>query len=278
VKKFILAITVALCTASFAQNSDAPKVQRPINRQRTAAQADFVDCVYNFSSGAGNTFVKFCVLATGNIAQIETPQGHEQLTQGVGTDGYSVCNADPGGAFYFDYGAVDGDSGNWGSPTLLSQSATSVKIARTTGDGIWTLTQTISLVPATPGVQVVMALKNNTAVPRTAYLVRYADINANDNVVNDFSGTANSAYGWVATIPFANNFGTGLQLKNVGTSQFGFVSGYARTTFHGPNPCNFAADSSATPLVDTDGSIALAYVDTIGAKKTKTTTLIYRGL
>jgi hypothetical protein len=278
-KNFALAITVlALCTASFAQNSDAPKAQRPINQQQAVAGTNsFINCTFNFSSGSGNTFLQYCVEDTGNITRIETPQGHELLFNGGGSDGYGVCNQDGGVASYFDYGGFDGNSANWNSPVLLSQTAKSVKIARTTLDGIWTLTQTINQVPATPAIQVVMALKNNTAVSRTAYLLRYADVNVDGNRFNDFSSTRNSAAGWIPTIPFANNFGTGLQLENVGNSHFGFVSGYARTTYHGPDPCNFAGDSSATPIVDTDGSIALVYVDTIGANKTKTTTMIYKG-
>jgi hypothetical protein len=267
----IVNVTICLVMMGWALTSQAQKVP-------AAGTASDTSCAFNFSSGTANTFLQFCVAETGNITRIETPQGHELVQDGGGTDGYGVCNVDNGVASYFDYGILDGDSGNWGSPTLLSQTAKSVKIARTTSDGIWTLTQTISLVPTTPGIQVVMALKNNTQVPRTAYLVRWADINVDGNVLNDFSSTRNGAFGWIATIPFAGNFGAGLQLENVGNSQFGFLSGYARTIFHGPNPCNFAGDSSATPIVDTDGSIALAHVDTIGANKTKTTTMIYRGL
>ena len=254
----------------------------PGQAQRARAAAPLVDsdCTFTFSSGTGNTFLQFCVADTGNITNIETPEGHEQLVTGLGTDGYGICNVDDGVASYTDYGVVDHDSGNWNNPILLAQTAKSVKIARTTSDGIWTLTQTITQVPTTPAIQVVMALKNNTAVPRQAFLVRWADINA-DNAFNDrendFSATSNTAAGWNPTIPFANNFATALQLENIGNSQFGFVSGYARTTFHGPNPCNFAGDSSGTPIADTDGSIALAFVDMIGAKKTKTTTVIYKG-
>jgi hypothetical protein len=50
-----------------------------------------------------------------------------------------------------------------------------VKIARTTVDGNWTLTQTITKVPSPASIKVVMALKNNQAVSDVAYLVRFAD-------------------------------------------------------------------------------------------------------
>jgi hypothetical protein len=264
--------TMCLALAGCALMSHAQKFPT----QAAGADSDS-SCTYNFSSGSGNTFLQYCVADTGNIVTINTPQEHTLLQPGGGTDGYGICNQDFGAASYFDWGIRGGDSGNWNSPVLLSQTPKSVKIARTTSDGNWTLTQTITQVPSTPGIQIVMALKNNTALPRAAYLVRFADVNVDSNLLNDFSSTHNGAAGWTPTIPFAGNFGTGLQLQNAGNSQFGSVSGYARTSFDGPNPCNFAADSSGTPIVNSDGSIALAYVDTIGANKTKTTTMIYRG-
>jgi len=267
-------LALFLLLVGSALSSQAQRVRAAVS------PADDQTCTFNFASGVNNTILHFCVATTGNITQIETPQGHEQLDQGFGTDGYGICDANVP-ASYFDYGVVDGDTGNWLEPTLLSKTSTSVKIARTTSDGIWTLTQTISIVPATPGIKIVMALKNNSGAAKTAYLVRYADINVDHNVsgseANDFSATRNSTAGWLATIPFAGNFGTGLQLENVGNSGFGFVSGYAQQTFHGPNPCDFAGQSSGTPLVDIDGSIVLAHVDTIGPHKTKMTTMMYRG-
>ena len=39
-----------------------------------------------------------------------------------------------------------------------------------------------------------MALKNNTAVNRSVYLFRFADVDANNNIVNNnFDGTADSS-------------------------------------------------------------------------------------
>src|ERR1700733_4288555 len=266
----VVKMTMCLALVGCALASQAQKVPTQ------ATPTDDTSCTYNFSSGSDNTFLQYCVAETGNILTINTPQGHTLLQPGAGTDGYGICNQDFGATSYFDYGIRGGDSGNWNSPVLLSQTAKSVKIARTTSDGNWTLTQTITQVPSTPGIQVVMSLKNNTALSRGAYLIRFADVNVDGTVDNDFSSTHNGAAGWIPTVPFANNFGTGLQLQNAGNSQFGFVSGYAQTVFDGPNPCNFAGNASGTPIVNSDGSIVLAYVDTIGANKTKTTTMIYR--
>ena len=67
--------------------------------------------------------------------------------------------------------------GTWGAPVLLSSTASVVRIARTTTDGLWTLTQTITKQPGVqPYAKITMALKNNTGITKDAYLVRYADV------------------------------------------------------------------------------------------------------
>jgi hypothetical protein len=233
-------------------------------------------CAYNFSAGIGYNFISFCITANGNVLQIATPDGRPQIADGY--EGYGICNETPAQA-YDDWGPW-GNSGNWGAVSVLSQNATSVKMARTTADGIWTLTQTFTIVPSTPSAKIVMALKNNTSAARVAYLVRYGDIDADyrnyGNLLNNFSATTSSALAWNSSVPFGSNNGYGLQLQNLGAPQFGYMQGFARTTFEPPNPCDFAGDSS--PLITgVDGSVALAYVDTIGAHKTKTATMVYRG-
>jgi hypothetical protein len=55
---------------------------------------------------------------------------------------------------------------------VLSHDAKSVKIARTTADGNWTLTQTITQVTGPPSAKIAMALTNNTSVTRQAFLLR----------------------------------------------------------------------------------------------------------
>jgi hypothetical protein len=146
--------------------------------------------------------VKCCVTANGNITQLETPQFHEHIAAGIFGEGYGICDA-TSGTEYFDY-ADFGDSANWGPPTLVTQSATLVKIVRTTADGAWTLTQNVTMVPgASPTVKIAMALKNNTTIDRIAFLMRYADVDANSSFINSLGATSNSAFGWDPTA-FAN--------------------------------------------------------------------------
>ena len=273
-KTTLIVIVLLLAFGSLtAQSQQTKSGQDQANATNTAP------CAFDFSSGANNTYFRFCVSATGNIPEIETPQGRAQVSFDR-HEGYGLCNESPAVAYY-DYGQF-GDSGNWGTATVVSQTAQSVKIARTTADGIWTLTQTFTLIPATPSVKVVMALKNNTAAPRVAYLVRYADIDADWNNTgvdqNNLTATTGGAFAWNASIPFGLNSGFGLALENLGQPQFGYLQGFARTTYQPPNPCDFAGDSSGSVLTSVDGSVALAYVQSIGARKTKTATMIYRGM
>jgi hypothetical protein len=270
----VVALILVLLSVSLAAQAQSAK-----SKQDLTNGPDTADCAFNFSSGANNTYFRFCVTTTGNIPEIETPQGHLQMSFDR-HEGYGLCNESPI-VVYYDYGQF-GDSGNWGAASVVSQTAKGVKIARTTIDGIWTLTQTFTLIPTTPSVKVVMALKNNTSASRVAYLLRHADIDADWNntgvVENNFSATTDGAFGWNASVPFGLNNGFGLALENVGQPQFGYLQGFARTTYQPPNPCNFAGESSGTVLTNFDGSVALTYVNPIGAGKTKTATMIYRGM
>jgi len=245
------------------------------DQPRTSKARPDVDpvCAYNFTSGSANTYLFYCVTENGNIVTLSTPEGHGQEL--FGGEGYGFCNASPGVVEYHDYAYED--SGNWNSPTLLSSNATTVKIARTTSDGIWTLTQTITQVPATPAIKIAMALKNNTAVAREVYLLRFIDADADLSRTNTLDATQNTAAAWneqTSTQPFS----FGLQIENVGTPKFGYWSGFAQNTPNGPNACAFAFNSpGGAPLVGIDGSIEMVYADAIAAHGTKTATMLYRG-
>jgi hypothetical protein len=262
----LVSLTVFFVMVGCALSSHAQQVEG-------VAPDNTVTCSFNFTANSGDKLLKFCVTANGNITQLETPAGQELISHGTIAEGYGVCNESPA-TTYFDY-AGDGDSGNWNPPTTLSSSATSVKIARTTSDGIWTLTQTFTLDKATPAVKIAMALKNNTLVTRKAYLIRYADVDAGFASSNNFDGTANSAFGWTSTAGVLDAWG--LMLKNTGV-RWSFTNGFGETTFHGPNPCAFENNWPGHIVTATDGSIVLAYSDNIAAGKTKTATMAYRGM
>jgi hypothetical protein len=289
VKKLILAVTVlAFCSLSFAQTQSATVVndqQQPKAAlvKEGAANVGPVsasgtrDCSFTFTSGANNTFLEYCVTVNGSITQLQTPSGHymiENLSSFNGGEGYGVCDVTEGGISYSSYGLDE--TANWNSATLVSQTGTSVKIARGTSDGIWTLTQTITQVSTTSSIKVVMALKNNTGVARDVYVLRFADVlsHGGDNGGFNLDGTHNTAMAWTSTnaVP-----GYGLILQNVGTSTFAY-DGFAQNTTGGPVPCNYAAHFTPGALINTDGSLVLVFVGTVPAKGTKTFNVMYKGL
>jgi hypothetical protein len=158
---------------------------------------------------------------------------------------------------------------------VLSQSAASVKICRNTSDGVWTLTQTFTKVSgASPSVKIAMALKNNTALDRTVFLMRYVNVDAAGVFQNNLDATTNSAFGWNsigANSPF------GLVLQNVGESPFNF-SGFVQNVPDGPAPCSTTLHQVPGPLTRTDGSVFMFYAGTVPKGMSRTATVSYKGL
>jgi len=284
VKKLVLAIMMmAFCSVGFAQTpgavSGAKQTEGAALAQKRGPQDASLGspftatCSFTFTSGSKNSFLKYCVTTNGNVVQFESPQGHEHIAVFDITEGYGVCdftNSDNEVA-YFDY-AGQGDSGNWGPASVVSHSSKSIKIARTTSDGVWTLTQTISqMAGPSPSAQIAMALKNNTAVDRVALLLRDADVDADGQISNNLDSTFLGAFGWNSASgphPF------GLGLESVGI--FSDVqSGVALGDPNGPNPCS--TEFVPGLYTATDGSIAMLYALNISANSSKTVTVAYRG-
>jgi hypothetical protein len=234
------------------------------------------NCSWDFTIGSGNTYLGYCVTVNGNILQIQTPFGQNML--GPNGEGYGICDQNAP-QNYTDYGVSD--TGNWQSAVVLSHSSSSVKIARTTADGNWTLTQTITKVPATSSIKVVMALKNNQLVSDVAYLVRFADaappISA--GYFAFWAGGVNSAL--ARTAQPDPNYGLQLSLAGPVSTQFSYWQGFAQSVTTGPNACAFAFNELGLNYREYGSnvsSIEMAFVGTIGAGQTKTVTLSYRGL
>jgi hypothetical protein len=72
-----------------------------------------------FKSG-GNSFLKFCVTANGNITVFQNFSGREYFHTAPIGEAYAFCDFDASKQ-YFDY-AGHGDSGNWNAPTLELES------------------------------------------------------------------------------------------------------------------------------------------------------------
>jgi hypothetical protein len=255
--------------------------ERP--KHDAASPASTQTCTYKFASGSGTTYLQFCVTVDGNIVEFQSPAGVEQLNpQGIGPrEGYGICDGFTDLAYY-DYAYTD--SGNWGAPTTVSHTATSVKIERTTSDGAWTLTQTISSVGGTnPYAKVVMALKNNSGTTKEVVLLRFANAvpdsaGSTGNFFQDYDGTVDSAWG---NTPYSSTNGSGqygLMIQNVGNpapvSIPYFRQGFATTGTAAPEPCN-ARMNLASPIVEADGSTVYYYVLQLTKDQTGTITERY---
>ena len=238
------------------------------------------NCSYSFISGSGVNYLNFCVTANGNITLLQTSsyQWIDAAASGSGGEGYGICNESPA-QNYTDYAVSD--TGNWNPPVLVSKTSTSVKIARTTSDGNWTLAQTISKVAKTASITVVMALRNNQPTSQVAYLVRFADpfLPPPSSVGDRWFATGNGAMFWFwAGEPTPS---AGLQLQNTGVAPFAYQQGFVQLVPTGPNACAFAYN--AAPYDNSENyantsSIEMAYVGPVAAGQTKTVTLTYRGL
>lgn len=258
-------VTMANAQAGRTQDAAAQQAALDAKQQYIVSGVDAtVVCSFTFSANTGNKFIKYCVTKNGNITQFESPSGNDYISLSPQGEGYGLCNFDTA-TQYFDYAGY-GDTGNWQAPTTVSSSATSVKIARTTTDGIFTLTQTISLNKGTSSATVTMALKNNTTTSRHIGLLRYADVDAGGFAGNSFDYTSRTAFGY-------NQMGFGLTLQYVsGAFSNG---GFSQAIPGGPNPCQIFTHV-AGPLSNTDGSVFLQYDMQLASKATKTVVVSYK--
>ena len=158
-----------------------------------------------------------------------------------------------------------------------------VKIARTTSDGIYTLTMTFTKVTGTtPYAKITMALKNNTAVARDVYLIRWADIDpfnatSSGSFQESFDSTINAAWGYEALdYTGANYAGHGLMLENLGVPNVTSGWGGYNLAINSPptNVCSpldvFGNDEYLGYEASVDGSVEMLYLLELGAKKTGT--------
>ena len=254
----------AVTGASINAKTNTDAVRPPVN---TA-------CTYSFTvPGKLNSFLSFCVSPNGNIVSLQSPTSNfDQIAQGGVGEGYGVCDTSTNVA-YTDWGYTE--SGNWGAPTLVSSTASAVKIARTTTDGLWTLTQTIAKQAGIqPFVHITMALKNNTGISKDAYLVRWADIDPAAAPFTDSSyaeSVDSSQYAAWAYAPLNNGIGEnslGVTLAEIGQPNvpYGF-EGLAQASSVAPNPCNPGASYSGLKT-GVDASVSMFWVLVTGPQKT----------
>jgi hypothetical protein len=292
--KFALTSVAAMflfaAIGSLAQDMQSllpPRVAHPsaansgsINVKSGAAPDSTSTCSYFFTvPGNLNSFLSFCVTVNGNIASIQSPNGFDSIAQGGVGEGYGVCDLSTG-ISYYDWAYFD--SGTWGAPVLVSSSATAVKIARTTTDGLWTLTQTIAKQPGVqPYAKITMALKNNSGITKLAYLVRYADVDpanapfTDTSFLESFDSSQYSVWGYEALNNSGGQPSVGLMLEEIGQPNvpYGF-EGIDQNTSAAPNPCSPTANYAGYQG-SVDGSVEFLWLLQIGAAKTGTVNAKY---
>jgi hypothetical protein len=245
--KFFIAMWV-LSTLALAQHQSQPAaVARSGGPDATA------ECSATFSSGIGQNNTTFCVTVNGNIAEFSV-NGLEMIEVGQVGEGYGICDGSSNTS-YFDYAYED--SGNWRSPSF-SQKGDVVTVTRETSDGVWQLRQTITNVPATgtgPGsAKISMAVKNLTGVSRVVSVLRFADVDADNNSSNnDFDFTSETAYGLAPGGLFS---GRGLGITNNTFSSSISQTAFTQFTFNGPDPCSPGEDVASQPFQG-DGSVVM---------------------
>jgi hypothetical protein len=233
-------------------------------------------CAYNFTSGTGDSVLDYCVTVNGNITSIVTTGSLNQNVAIEKAEGYGLCDQSTG-MIYNDFaGLGDAGTGSWGPATLVSQTATTLKIARTTTDGAWTLSQVVTQVGGdSPNIRIAMTLKNNSAIDKTATLIRYLDTDIAGVTPNSFDATTDGATAWNSTT-ISNSLAqaAGLVLENIGTPG-GLHTAFTQTVYWPPSPCDpFAKEGF---LFIGDGSLGLFYRPLVSAHSSVTATMMYRG-
>ena len=264
----------------------APRTQ-PMHKQTVELPAT---CTYSFSAGnlftAPASYMQYCITVNGTFANFQSPAYVEMLNQRATTyEGYGICDTGSGAAIsYYDYGD-DGNSGNWGAPSLLKNTNSMVKVQRTTNDGVWTLTQTITAIAGPPPyAQMVVALKNNTAITRFPIFLRFAGFSpdqaaAHENWNENFDSTTDSVWGYNSYSDALENGSDqyGMMLQNIGSptpiADALSWQGVAQNTQAGPNPCNLPLTTQT--VINWIGSGYLEYGLEVPAERTVTATARY---
>lgn len=261
----VLVLLLAVSSLALAQEG---------NRAALASAPSTIACAYTFSSGTGVNATQYCVTANGNITQFSNPAGNDFIANGANwnSEGYAICDFAPASPVaYYDY--ATNESGNWLPTTLVSSTTTAVKLQRVTSDGIWQVTQTIRKVPATstsPGAaKVTMAIKNVSAISRTAYFFRYADIDANNDWTTDDQMASYRQYSG------QDAFSYGLALT-ASTSPYLVEAVLYNSNGIGPNPCSVGTNFVSAGYLHGDGSGGLWYYANFAKGATKTVSMTYK--
>ena len=267
VKLTLVAAVLALSTLAFGQE--------PALNAGDASLPPSATCSFSYFSGqATTTFTRYCLGPNGNIVQLDSPSGNEFLNKGNLLEGYGLCDFTPN-ISYYDYASVD--SGNWGPTTVTTPNATTKVFVRTTTDGLFKLTQTITQIKGSASsagsIKVTMAVKNLSGIAKNNLtLLRYANVDAGSNPLNnEFVSSANSSFGQEP-----GRWGLGLTTNTFTFANNGVVFDYEPSEIiTPPNPCHYVTFVNPFAFVG-EGAIGHVYNISIPKGATKTVTMTYK--
>jgi hypothetical protein len=247
---------LVLAASALAQNNQKDGQAEPLST--TACQS-------TFTSGSGNAYLKFCVTQNGNVSMIESPQTFSQIYHGA--EGYGLCDTTNNPKVgYNDWGQY-GDSGNWQKSIITQPNGPDsfpLTITRTTEDSVFTLKQAFSRSTTTSSVKITMTLKNNSAVARSVYLERFADVDADGTSgSNTFDADKYASWGHLY-------YGLMMRAKSDPHNDAGFV------VTGGPQD-SCALTKQQVPYIG-DGAAMYDWVYVLGPQSSQTAVLEYRPL
>jgi hypothetical protein len=207
-------------------------------------------CAYTQTSGSGLTFFQTCETVNGNVVQFTSPSGFEHIRIGNYYEGYGICDY-YAGTGYWD--TAYQDSGNWQAPITVT--TVPLKILRTTTDGVFTLTQTFARTNPENILKITMNLRNNYGSNysggRWIWFTRFADIDANNSTVNNFTSTRDAVLGWNEGYSPNQKYGLGLYTAPANTT-VGHFAGVMplNSWWTNENPCNYPSSQATTLNMD----------------------------
>ena len=265
-KAVLLSVVLALSALTFAQ---------PNQQQSTVGgvQPSNATCLFNFSSGSGQSLTTYCVTQNGNIAEFSANGTEFINSPGPAIEGFGMCDNTGSPLDYFDY--ASSDSGNW-NPATATLTGTTVVVKRTTTDGNWQLTQTITDTKASTraygSARVTMAIKNLSKIERFLVAFRYAQVNTPPIPFADFDTTPTTAWANTISAEGPGLSSTGAFIISPTNTNSSVARVFQTTT--PPDPCG--VNSFSTTFFEGTGGILQIYSLDIKPNATRTISMTYK--
>ena len=158
-----------------------------------AAEGTGDTCDRPFTYGTGVAGTTVCFSNDGTLVQFAAAP-NEQIRNGVTAEGYMLCDR-TSGTNYYDFTGIEA---GWADPVVSQPNGAGkfpLTITRRTTDGVWELVQTYAFSNPNGVVTMVMKATNRSTTKRTAFLMRFADVDADNSTTNDLAGKSlNSAW------------------------------------------------------------------------------------